>query len=195
MGKAQNTKSGFATHPTNGVADIYPNLCCFSLCYDKISTNHLSKVSPLCGVAGPRVSWSHCVSQESERNESRAQLIFSSIQLRNLACETVPPTFRVNPLTPLSPIKKTSLQSRPEICFPGPVKSPVNINYHRYNPLTWTTAKCPRQLQDWEHLVSRLAQSICLRTLVLHRSLPSLPTSEAPSHSLLPLNLSEQHRF
>lgn len=186
------------------MADIYPNLCCFSLCYDKIIHKPL-KQGEFVGsqLRSTSIMWgsrtkgqliSLCES-ESERNEDQAQLVFSSIQLRNRACETVPPTFRVSPLTPLSPIKKTSLQSWPEICLLGPVKSPVDSNYHRYYPLTWKTAKCPRQLQDWDHLVSRLAQSICLRPLVLHRSLPPLPTSEAPSHSPLPLNLSEQPRF
>lgn len=140
---------------------------------------HSSEVRPLCGAAGPRVGWSHCVSQEAERNEGRAQLVFSSVQLRNLARETVPHTFRVNPLTPLSPVKKKSFQSRPGVCLPGPVKSPVNINYHRYYPLTWKTAKRPRQLQDWDHPVSRLTHSICLRTWVsisLCEKLPPLPT-------------------
>lgn len=163
VGKAQNTKSGFATHPTNSIyTRISPLL--FSLLWQKYPLKeplkegelvlvHSSEVRPLCRAAGPRVSWSHCVSQEAERNEGWAQLVFSSIQLRNLACETMPPTFRINPLTPLSPIKKKSLQSRPGICPPGLVKLPVNINYHKYYPLTWKTAKCPRQLQDWDHLV------------------------------------------
>lgn len=60
----------------------------------------------------------------------------------------------------------------------GPVKLLININHHKqYSTSLENIAKRPRQLQNWDHVVCRLAfvslpfQSICLRTLVLHSSL------------------------